>query len=147
MVRRKVRLMTKKERVLHSVLFEVLALLLLIPLGSMVGNLEAHAMTGVAILMSLLAMGWNYLYNMLFDKLFSTDRSNRTPALRVLHGVMFELGLMLVTMPILMWVLQRDFWEVLTLEIGIILLFMIYAVVYNWLYDIVRARVMRLGLA
>lgn len=135
--------MTKKERILHSVLFELFALILLTLLGTMFVNLEAQTMAGIAVLMSALAMTWNYLYNLLFDKAFGTQRLSRKLSLRVLHGLLFELGLVLVTLPILMLILQRGFWEVLALEAAMVIFFLVYAIVYNWLYDIIRERIDR----
>ncbi len=135
--------MSNKERILHSVLFEVFALLLLIPLGSLLGGIDAHTMTGVAILMSLIAMGWNYLYNLLFDKFFGAERSKRSVLLRVTHGVLFEGGLVVLTLPLLMWFLQRSFTEVFLLEMSMIVFFLVYAIVYNWVYDVIRGQVFK----
>jgi len=136
--------MSNKERVLHSVLFELFAILLLIPLGGLVGGIDSHTMTGVAIFMSLIAMSWNYMYNLLFDKVFGADRSKRSGLMRVGHGVCFEGGLMVLTLPLLMMFLQRSFMDVLMLELTMILFFLFYAIAYNWSYDTVRSQVFKL---
>ncbi|SON53103.1 PACE efflux transporter [Vibrio tapetis] len=135
--------MSNKERAFHSVLFELFAIMLLIPLGSLIGGIDTHTMTGVAIFMSLIAMGWNYLFNVLFDKYFGADRSKRSARLRVSHGVMFEGGLLVLTLPLLMWFLQRSFMDVVVLELSMIAFFLLYAIVYNWVYDVLRGQVLK----
>ncbi|MDN3680271.1 PACE efflux transporter [Vibrio tapetis subsp. quintayensis] len=130
--------MSNKERVLHTVLFEVFALMLMIPLGSLVGGIDTHTMTGVAIFMSLVAMAWNYTYNYLFDKIQGSDRNSRTVLTRIAHGIGFEAGLLVATLPLLMMFLNKGFMEVLLLEITMVVFFLVYAIAYNWVYDTVK---------
>ncbi|MFA0403086.1 MULTISPECIES: PACE efflux transporter [unclassified Vibrio] len=118
--------MSHKERMLHMVLFEVFALIM---------------MAGLALAMSLIAMAWNYVY----DKIFGADRTKRTKKTRVLHGLGFELGLMTVTLPVLMWVLQLDFLTVLIMDIGLVIFFVLYAIAFNWAYDSVRYQLVAKG--
>jgi len=133
--------MSNKERVLHTVLFEVFALMLMIPLGSLVGGIDAHTMTGVAIFMSLVAMAWNYTYNYLFDKVVGSDRNSRTILTRIAHGLGFEAGLLVATLPLLMLFLNKGFTEVLLLEITMVVFFLVYAIAYNWAYDTVKSHI------
>jgi uncharacterized membrane protein len=98
----------------------------------------AGEMAGLALAMSLIAMAWNYVYNYGYDKIFGADRTKRTKKTRVLHGLGFELGLMTVTLPVLMWVLKLDFLTVLIMDIGLVIFFVLYAIGFNWAYDSVR---------
>ena len=86
----------------------------------------------------LQAMAWNYVYNYGYDKIFGADKTKRTKKTRVLHGLGFELGLMTVTLPVLMWVLKLDFLTVLIMDIGLVIFFVLYAIGFNWAYDSVR---------
>ncbi|TKB49898.1 PACE efflux transporter [Ferrimonas sediminicola] len=132
--------MSTKERILHTLLFELLALLLITLLGPLLIPVASHTLAGIAILLSLIAMGWNYGYNLAFDRLFGADRQTRSPLLRLVHGLGFELGLLPLTLPVLMWTLSMSLWQVLLLDIGAILFFLVYAIAFNWGYDKVRAR-------
>jgi len=85
----------------------------------------------------LQAMAWNYVYNYGYDKIFGADKTKRTKKTRVLHGLGFELGLMTVTLPVLMWVLKLDFLTILIMDIGLVILFLLYAIGFNWAYDAV----------
>lgn len=127
--------MSHKERIFHSVLFEVLALLLLISFAFFFVEGSASTMTGLAIGLSLIAMAWNYIFNMGFDKIFGTDRINRSISNRLLHGLTFELGMLIVTLPLIMWALNLPFLTALLMDIGFIVFFLIYAIAFNWVYD------------
>lgn len=132
--------MSTKERIFHSLFFEIIALSLLLPLGSLFSNMDMGNMTGLAIGLSLTAMCWNYVYNLLFDKKFGTDRIDRSLALRIGHSFFFELGLLVTTLPAIMWILNIDLITALILDLGIIIFFMVFAIIYNWCYDLAKHR-------
>ncbi|CAH0992146.1 hypothetical protein SIN8267_02262 [Sinobacterium norvegicum] len=130
--------MSVKERIFHSVLFEVLALLIVIPISTLVLTEETATMTVVAVAMALSAMVWNYIYNLGFDALFGHERILRGLALRILHGVVFELGLLLATVPLIMVLMDLAFWPALLIDAGLVVFFLVYAIVYNYCYDHIR---------
>ena len=133
--------MSTNERIFHSLLFEVIALSLLIPFGSLFGGIDMGNMTGLAIGLSLIAMCWNYLYNLVFDKYFGVNRIDRSLALLIGHAAIFELGLLVITMPAIMWLLNMDFISALMLDIGMVIFFLLFAMMYNWCYDIIKHRI------
>lgn len=137
--------MSHKERMLHMVLFELVALVLMAGLATYITGNSAGEMAGLALVISLIAMAWNYAYNYGYDKIYGADRSKRTKKTRVLHGLGFELGLMTVTLPVLMWVLQLDFLTVLIMDIGLVIFFVLYAIAFNWVYDSVRDQLVAKG--
>ncbi|MEZ9338647.1 PACE efflux transporter [Vibrio splendidus] len=137
--------MSHKERMLHMVLFELVALVLMAGLATYIVGGGAVKMAGLAVSLSLIAMGWNYVYNYGYDKIYGADRSKRTKKTRILHGLGFELGLMLVSFPLLTWVLQLDFWTVLVMDTGIVIFFVLYAIAFNWAYDSVRDQLVAKG--
>lgn len=130
--------MSTNERILHSLLFEVIALSLLIPFGSLFSGIDTGSMTGLAVGLSLTAMCWNYVYNLIFDKYFGANRIHRSLNLRIVHAIVFEFGLLVVTLPAIMWMLNMDFINALILDMGMIIFFVIFAIVYNWCYDITK---------
>jgi uncharacterized membrane protein len=132
--------MSFKERVLHALLFEVIALILLTLIAVFVTGNNVAKMSGLAVMLSALAMVWNFIFNIIFDKLYGAERLNRTLWIRIQHGLGFELGMLVFSFPIMMWVLQLDFLSVLLLDIGAMVFFLLYAIVFNWAYDVIRAR-------
>ncbi|UXI02705.1 PACE efflux transporter [Photobacterium sp. TY1-4] len=132
--------MSIKERLLHSLLFECFALLIMMLGASLFTSHDPTLVGGIGLLLSLMAMVWNYLYNLMFDQIFGHQRITRTWLMRAGHALGFELGLLVVTVPLLMWALQLDFWTVLILDLGVVVFFLVYAMVFNWLYDLTRAK-------
>ena len=132
--------MSVKERIFHCLLFELTAILMFVPLSMWVTGEGAMSMSGLAISLSLLAMSWNYLFNVLFDRWFGYDRINRTLKVRVLHSVLFEVVLTFSAIPLIMWWTKLDLWTVILLDIGAVLFFLVFTVVFNWCYDHLRHR-------
>ena len=130
--------MTVKERILHSVLFEIIALILMVGLASLVTDKNITHLGGLALVLSLIAMVWNYVFNLLFDRVFGNRRIDRGLKLRIVHSLAFELGLIAFTLPLIMWALELDLLTVLLMDIGAMLFFLLYALAFNWLYDWAR---------
>lgn len=63
----------------------------------------------------------------------------RTMWARVVHSVLFEIGLILAVVPLAAWWLDIGLWEAFVLDIGIVLFFLPYTFAFNWGYDHVRA--------
>ena len=134
--------MKTKERILHSILFEVIALIFVISAALVFTNVGITSVTGLAVGLSVIAMVWNYIYNLVFDQLFGQNRINRSFKMRINHGIGFEFGMIFVTLPLMMWVLQLDFWTVFIMDISVVVFFLVYAILYNWCYDLARERIM-----
>lgn len=128
-----------EERFLHSLAFEVLAIAICAPLGAwLLGYSLAHI--GLLTLMiSLLAMSWNMLFNTLFDRAQRRIGFKRTLVARGVHALMFEIGLLLAVVPLAAWWLGIGLWDAFVLDIGIALFFLPYTFVFNWTYDQLRA--------
>jgi uncharacterized membrane protein len=131
-------LMSTKERIFQSILFELIALLIFVPLAIFFTNKGVAAMTFMSVLLSLIAMLWNYVYNLKFDQYFGTNRLSRSLKMRIGHGLGFELGMVITSFPIMMWILNTDFWTVLALDFGAVVFFLVYAIMFNWVYDLAR---------
>lgn len=137
--------MFTKERVIHTLLFEAFALVSMVIIGMLVMQGDMVTMSGLAVVLSLIAMIWNYFYNVVFDKVFGAERLTRTLVTRICHGLGFEAGLVIFTLPLMMWWLNLDFFTALLLDLGAVVFFVIYAIVFNWLYDIIRHRFFTTG--
>lgn len=132
--------MGTKERIFHMVLFEIIGLILLTLFAMLLTDGGLLTLGALAITLSLIAMIWNYIYNIWFDRWFGYDRSQRTLRTRLLHGGGFELGMIVFSFPVIMWTLKMDFWTVLWMDLGAVVFFLIYAIVFNWAYDQIRVK-------
>jgi len=130
-----------KERFFHALGFEVLAIAICAPLGAwLLGYSLAH-MGLLTLMISLIAMLWNMVFNALFDRLQLRLGFRRTMAVRAVHAVAFEIGLVLAVVPLAAWWLGISLWQAFLLDIGIVLFFLPYTFAYNWTYDTLRVRV------
>lgn len=128
------------ERFCHALLFEVLAIAICAPLGAwLLGYPLAH-MGLLTLMISLVAMVWNMLFNALFDQAQRRMGFERHFAARAVHAVLFEIGLLLAVVPLAAWWLGISLWRALVLDIGIALFFLPYTFVFNWVYDSLRER-------
>jgi uncharacterized membrane protein len=125
-----------KRRIIHGLSFELIALVLAIPIAAWVFNdglLHIGIMTAV---ISVLAMGWNIVFNRLFEgwEARQTDQ-RRTMQRRILHALGFEFGLLVVTLPLIAWWMKIPLWEALLTDLGFLLFFLVYGFIFNWGFD------------
>lgn len=125
---------THLDRLRHSLLYEGLLLVVTIPLLSILFNQPASHIGALSVMLSLTAMGWNYLYNILFDhgmKRFGFPLYPRSFKLRALHAVLFELGLLSVTVPAIMYGMKFTFLQALSLDLSFLVIVPIYTIIYS----------------
>lgn len=130
---------TAKDRIRHAISFELIGLLMVTPLGSLLFDIPMQHAGVAAFVGASLATFWNYAYNILFDRAMQrlTGTTRKTVALRVLHAVLFELGLLAALLPFLAWYLDMSLIEALVMDIGFAGFYLVYAFFFNWGYDIV----------
>ena len=134
---------TIKERILHTVLFQVVALSIMSIGIAIFTDKDPLTMSKLSLVISVVAMIWNYVYNIIFDKIAGEDRINRNIKKRIFHAIFFEIGLFSFTIPFLMWGLNLDFWSVFWLDIGISLYFLVFSIVYNYCYDKIKDSIIK----
>lgn len=127
------------DRIRHAVSFEVIGLMAVTPLGAWTFDFEMQEIGLVALVSATAAMLWNYVFNLGFDRAMMhwVGHANKWPALRVLHAVLFELGLLVVLLPFIAWYLGIGLWTALLMDLGFAGFFLVYAFVYNWAYDVI----------
>ena len=123
------------ERIFQAILFEVIVLAIIIPTSVIIGGFDAGKMTIVGIGLSFFAMLWNYIYNIIFDKVMGFNRLKRSLAIRCIHAVGFELGMIVITLPVIAWYLNITWLSAITLEAGFLVFILVYTVIFNWIYD------------
>lgn len=124
-----------KARLFHAALFELIAILLtaLFLILVMKGNI-LH-MSVLSVIISLIATAWNGVFNYLFDRLQKRFDFSRTKSIRILHATGFEGGLIFFTVPVVAFYLNVDLWTAFWLEAGLLLFFLPYSVIFNYVYD------------
>lgn len=130
-----------KERALHATLFEVGGVILVAPLLAWLMNHSLAMMGAMTVMISTVAMLWNMVYNAFFDRLRARFGFAMTLLTRALHALGYETGLILVVVPLAAWWLSISLFEAFLLDIGLLLMFLPYTMLFNWAYDKVRERV------
>ncbi|RJX73735.1 PACE efflux transporter [Vibrio sinensis] len=130
--------MQTKERIFHAMSFEAIALAIIIPTTALITGKAGGDLAIVGIGLSLFTVVWNYIYNVLFDRWFGSNRSERSLALRIGHTFGFEGGLIFITVPAMAWFLNISILAALLLEAGFLVFFFFYATGFNWCYDKVQ---------
>ncbi|NEN75867.1 PACE efflux transporter [Pelistega sp. NLN82] len=132
------------ERIFHSVLFEIGAMAVGAIVVLLAGDFSLEAATGTGIAIAIIAMVLNFIFNYIFDKCFPGKREDRGLKLRLLHMICFEGTLLIFTIPIIAYLLNLNLWHAFLADIGLSLIIMLYAFVFNWLYDIIRAKLIQM---
>ena len=131
---------TLKERLFHALLFEFIALAICAPTLAWIMDQPLAHMGVLTLMFSLVATLWNMVYNALFDRVQRRLGFVRTLPMRILHASLFEAGLVVMLVPLAAWWLNVSLLEAFILDIGLLLFFLPYTVVFNWVYDTLRTR-------
>ncbi len=125
-----------KRRVIHTLSFEIIGLIIAVPLFAWVFGAGLEHIGIMTVVMSLIAMVWNMAFNKLFE-LWEARQHNhrRTAGRRVMHALGFEGGLLVATLPLIAWWMQMPLWEALLTDLGYMLFFLVYGFVFNWGFD------------
>ncbi len=128
---------TTADRIRHALSFEIIGILLATPLGVLFFGLHGGDSAVIVVGSATLAMAWNYLFNLLFDKALNrlAGTTLKTGPIRILHAVMFEIGLLLMLMPLIALYLGITLWQAFVMDLAFALFYMGYALVFNWIYD------------
>ncbi|MGF1698580.1 PACE efflux transporter [Vibrio lamellibrachiae] len=130
--------MTLKERIFHAVLFETLAIMIVIPLAVYFAKVEVKSMFIISVCISIYVMIWNVIYNLLFDRFFDAKKKQTSLLYRAFHTLFFILGVVAVTVPSIAWFLNISLLASLSLKSGLMIILLVYAFLFNTIYDKVR---------
>ncbi|WP_159875580.1 multidrug/biocide efflux PACE transporter [Aquitalea denitrificans] len=131
------------ERILHAVLYEVCAMVMLVPLAALLTGSGVSLMGVLALMMSCVAMLFNMLFNALFERAERHWGLQRTRWVRCAHALLFEGGLVVMLVPLAAWWLETSLWQALLLDLGFFAFFLPYTYLFNLAYDHLRQRVMQ----
>ncbi|BCI66885.1 PACE efflux transporter [Acetobacter aceti] len=125
------------DRLRHMVLFECLALAIVIPCGSMLFGVQGSDMSAIGVGCAITASLWNYGYNLFFDRIMRhlTGSTRKSIRVRLLHTLLFEIGLQLVLLPAIALYLGISLMQAFSLNMAIALFYLAYTFLFNIAYD------------
>jgi len=125
-----------KRKIVYVSLYELIAVAITsFGLAYLAEQELSHA--GVAaVASSLIAVFWNLSYNTLFEYWEARQPARGRSLLRRLaHAIGFELGLVVMLVPLFAWWLQVSLWQAFILDLGLITFFLVYTFVFNLVFD------------
>lgn len=128
---------TTKDRIRQAVSFEVIGLLLSVPLAAVTFGFDTGKTGALGVIGATMATTWNYVFNLMFDHGLKrlTGSTRKSLTIRFLHAISFELGLMLAFLPIIAWWMDIGLLEALVVDLAFVVFYLIYAFVFTWCYD------------
>jgi len=126
----------RQRRVLQAILYEVFAIAFVGPVLSWAFDKPATSTLALAVLLSAIALTWNYVFNGLFERWEARQVvRGRSFMRRLAHGVGFEGGLTLLLVPVMALWLDISALQAFVANLGLWVFFFVYAVGFTWAFD------------
>ena len=125
-----------RRKIVYISLYELIAIVIASTgLAAGAGASLEHA-GAVAVASSVIAVVWNLVYNILFERWEARQSvRGRSVRRRMAHAIGFELGFLVMLVPLFAWWFGIGLQRALVLEIGLALFFLVYTFAFNWAFD------------
>ncbi len=126
----------RNRRLLQAVLYEVFAIAFVGPVLSLAFSKPASSTLVLAVILSSIALGWNYVFNAIFERWESRQRvKGRSFTRRLAHGIGFEGGLTVLLIPVMSLWLNITPLDAFIANLGLLAFFFVYAIAFTWAFD------------
>ena len=133
-------MLISKRRWIHALSYEVILLVIIALALSYVLEMPMQVTGGLGIAMAVTSVLWNMLFNHYFEKLEAKHQLRRTFKIRVLHAIGFEGGLMLATIPMVAYALEKSMMQAFLIDLLMTLSILLYTFIFQYCYDHVEAK-------
>lgn len=131
-----------RERIIHAGLFEVIGILIMIPVNMLFLNTSGGSATWITIVIATAAMTWCFIHNKMFDSYYgSENKLNRSRKVRIIHAATFEIGFFAFSYPFLLSVTDLTILDIMYRTAFISTFYMFYTVIYNYCFDVIRSKI------
>jgi len=126
----------RTRRVLQAILYEVFAVAFVGPVLSIAFDKPATSTIGLAIVLSSIALGWSYVFNTIFEHWEARQSiRGRSLARRLVHGISFEGGLVVILIPVMALWLDISLLNAFLANLALLAFFFAYAITFTWAFD------------
>lgn len=126
----------KNRRVLQAILYEVFAIAFVAPVLIIIFDEPPTSSLGLAFVLSSIALGWNYVFNTIFERWEARQSvRGRSFARRLVHGSGFEGGLVVILVPVMALWLNISVINAFLANLGFLAFFFVYAIAFTWVFD------------
>ncbi|MCK9507320.1 MAG: PACE efflux transporter [Pigmentiphaga sp.] len=125
-----------KRKIVYVSFYELIAVCITtVGLSLLSGQGAGHASVA-AVASSTIALVWNLIYNTMFEWWEARQvKRGRSIWRRIAHAFGFELGLIVMLVPLFAWWLEVSLWHAFVMDLGLILFFLVYTFIYNLYFD------------
>jgi len=125
-----------KRRLVYVTVFEIIAIISSTLVLMWLSHSDASESLPVAVMMSLAAVIWNFIYNTAFE---AWERrkcvKHRTVWIRSVHAFGFEGGLVIICLPLYMIWYDVGLVKAFMMEIALLLFFLVYTFTFTLIFD------------
>lgn len=124
------------RRVIYVSVYELLAIAAAtLGLAALTGQGAGHS-GAVAAAASAIAVAWNVLFNWAFERWEARQTvRGRSVRRRIAHAIGFEGGLVFTLVPLFAWWFDVSLWQAFVMDLALIVFFLCYTFVFNWVFD------------
>ena len=124
------------RRVIQALLYEAIAVAIVAPVLVWMFDHPPLSSLALTLVTSLVALSWNYVYNAWFERWEARQPvKGRSAARRLAHSAGFELGLVVMLVPLLAWWLEVTLWVAFVADLGLMAFFFVYTMAFTWGFD------------
>ena len=128
----------RRRRVIYVALYELIAIAAATAGLALVAGQSAGHSGVVAVAASAIAIVWNIVFNWAFERWEARQSvKGRSVRRRIAHAIGFEGGLVFILVPLFAWWFQVTLWQALVMDLGLVVFFLCYTFVFNWVFDAV----------
>lgn len=133
-------MLISKRRWVHALSYEVILLVIIALVLSYMFEMPMQVTGGLGIAMAVISVLWNMLFNHYFEKFEAKHQLHRTIKIRILHAIGFEGGLMLATIPMVAYALEKSLMQAILIDLLMTLSILLYTFIFQYCYDHVEAK-------
>jgi uncharacterized membrane protein len=126
-----------RRRLLFVVSFELMAISCSSWGLSLMSQQSVTHASVMGVTCSAIAVLWNWLFNVLFEKWESQQStSHRTPLRRAAHALGFEIPLLVGFVLLFSWWFEISYLQALLMDLALFAFFLVFTFLYTWGFDL-----------
>ena len=127
-----------RRKIVYVTLYELIAIAASTAGLALLSSSSVGHASVAAVASTVIAIVWNLTYNTLFER-WEARQSVRGRSLRrrIAHAVGFEIGFIIMLVPLFAWWMDIGWWHALVLDLGLSAFFFFYTFAFNWAFDAV----------
>jgi uncharacterized membrane protein len=125
-----------RRKVIYVATFEAIAITVCSFAFSRIADKSLGHSSMLAVMTSIVAVVWNFTFTSAFEAWERRQAvRGRSFKRRVAHACCFELGLIVLIVPMMAWWLDMSLLHALVMDIGLVAFFLAYTFIFNYCFD------------